>query len=244
MMLDLIYRGGWALWVIVVFSVISLGVTLERLLTMRKSNLNAKDLMNRISDALNRDDIPGAIAACEATGGPLAETLAAGLRKVLFMEEMGMAQRPEEVQRAIVEAMESHGSVAVDGLEQNLTTLATIASLAPILGMMGTVFGMIRAFGSINTAGSLTPEAVAGGISEALLCTAGGLIVAAFATVEFNYFTAKVNRFVVQVEAAGAALVERVIRARTRAAAATGGAGNGDGVTGSAPPIAAEGVAR
>ena len=77
--------------------------------------------------------------------------------------------------------------------------------------MMGTVFGMIRAFGSIHSVGNMTPEAVAGGISEALLCTAGGLIVAAMATVEYNYFVSRVNRFVLQVQSTGTALVERIL---------------------------------
>jgi biopolymer transport protein ExbB len=84
--------------------------------------------------------------------------------------------------------------------------------------MMGTVVGMIRAFGSVAKAKAMTPEAVAGGIAEALLCTAGGLIVAALTTVEYNYFTTRVNRFVLQVQAAATKLVERVLNAQVHKA--------------------------
>src|SRR6185369_3560155 len=97
------------------------------------------------------------------------------------------------------------------------TTLATVASLAPILGMMGTVIGMIRAFGEAGHMGSMTPQVVATGISEALLCTAGGLIVAAMSTVEYNYFAARVNRLVLQVQAAATELVERLLETRGQA---------------------------
>ena len=112
--------------------------------------------------------------------------------------------------------MEEHGGHVLNYLERNLTTLATVASLAPILGMMGTVVGMIRAFGSIGDAGNLTPAVVGVGISEALLCTAGGLIVAAMATVEYNYFTTRVNHFALKVQAAAAKLVEKVVNTQSQ----------------------------
>ncbi len=160
-----------------------------------------------------------AIGLCEAEQGPVAETLRVGLRKLIFLE--GIGKRAEEIEDGIVKAMEDHRAHVVEFLERNLTTLATVASLAPILGMMGTVFGMIRAFGSIHRMGNLTPETVAGGISEALLCTAGGLVVAAMSTVEYNYFVARVNRFVLRVQVAGTALVERILDLQSSRAAET-----------------------
>jgi len=214
-MLDYIIRGGWALWVITLCSIISLGVTFERWLILRKANVDSEDLLDDVSAALDKGRLDGAIERCSRTGGPVAETLAIGLRKLVFLE--GIGKRPEEIEQGIVEAMEDHGGHVVEFLERNLTVLATVASLAPILGMLGTVFGMIRAFGSIGQAQVLTPEVVSTGISEALHCTAGGLVVAAMATVEFNYFTTRVNRFVLKVQAAGTALVERVLNAQSRA---------------------------
>jgi len=216
-MLDYIIRGGWALWVITGCSIISLAVTLERWLTMRRANVDSEGLLDELSRAIDRNDVEGAVEIASRTPGPVAETLAIGLRKLLFLERIG--KRPEEIEEGITQAMEDHSGHVVDYLERHLVILATCASLAPILGMLGTVMGMIRAFGSIHHVGNLTPEAVAGGISEALLCTAGGLIVAALSTVEYNYFVSRVNRFVLQVQAAGTALVEKVLHAQSQSRA-------------------------
>ncbi len=213
-MLDLIIRGGWALWVITGCSIISLGVTLERWLTLRKADVDSEDLLKSVAASLHLGDIDAALERCRSAAGPIAETLAIGLRKLVFLENVG--KRPEEIEEGIVQAMEDHAGHVVEFLERNLTVLATTASLAPILGMMGTVVGMIRAFGMVHQTGTLTPAAVAGGIAEALLCTAGGLIVAAMSTVEYNYFVSRVNRFVLRVQAAGTALVEQVLQAHSK----------------------------
>ena len=215
-MLELLNDGGWALWIITGCSVIALGVTLERWRTLRRADVDAEGLLEEVSRELDTGNVPAAIALCEQKGGPVGDTLGIGLRKLVFLERIG--KRPEEIEEGIVDAMEDHGPHVVNYLERNLTTLATVASLAPILGMMGTVVGMIRAFGSVAKAKAMTPEAVAGGIAEALLCTAGGLIVAALATVEYNYFTTRVNRFVLQVQAAATKLVERVLNAQVHKA--------------------------
>jgi biopolymer transport protein ExbB len=232
-MLQLLNEGGWALWIITGCSIIAMGVTLERWRTLRRADVDAEGLLEQLSRELETGNVAGAIALCEEKGGPVGDTLVIGLRKLVFLERIG--KRPEEIEEGIVDAMEDHGAHVVNFLERNLTTLATIASLAPILGMMGTVVGMIRAFGSVAKAKAMTPEAGAGGIAEALLCTAGGLIVAALTTVEYNYFTTRVNRFVLQVQAAATKLVERVLHAqvhkadRSRVAArpATAGAAGG-----------------
>lgn len=214
-MLEYILAGGWALWVIAACSILSLGVTFERWIAMRKANTDSDDLLDKLSRSLAQGDLDGAIERCRNTEGPVAETLGIGLRKLVFLERIG--KRPEEIEEGITQAMEDHGGHVVDYLERHLTVLATCASLAPILGMMGTVFGMIRAFGEIKTTGNFTPVVAAGGISEALLCTAGGLIVAAMSTVEYNFFVSRVNGFVLKVQSAGTALVERVLDAQSRA---------------------------
>ncbi len=213
-MLDLIIRGGWALWIITGCSIISLAVTLERFITLRKADIDSDDLLARVSRALEQGDLDGATALCEKSTGPVAETLAIGLKKLIFLEEIG--KRPEEIEEGIVQAMEDHGVHVMSFLEQNLTVLATTASLAPILGMMGTVVGMIRAFLSSAQANTMTPAVVSRGIGEALLCTAGGLIVAALATVEYNYFTTRVNHFILRVQTAGTKLVEQVLNAQRK----------------------------
>lgn len=211
-MLELLLQGTIFLWVIFFCSIIAVGIALERWQTMRECDVDADDLLAGLEEDIQGGDLDAAIERCEATGGPVAETLGVGLRKLRFLEGVGKTQ--EEVEKGIVAAMEEHGGHVVHYLERNLTALATVASMAPILGMLGTVVGMIMAFGSIHKSGNLSGEAVAGGIAEALLCTAAGLIVAAIATVAFNYFTTRVNRFVLQIQAAGTELTETLLEAR------------------------------
>jgi biopolymer transport protein ExbB len=182
---------------------------------MRKADVDSEDLLVRLSQRMKGGDVDGAIALCDSTPGPVGDTLGAGLRKLQLLERIGKG--PEEIEDGIVAAMEERGLHVVNYLERNLTTLATMASLAPILGMMGTVIGMIKAFGNIKLMAAMTPAAVAGGIGEALWCTAGGLIVAAMTTVEYNYFTARVNRFALQVQAAATKMVDRLLHDQSSA---------------------------
>ena len=212
-MLQILIHGQWVLWVITFCSVVSLGITMERLVTMRRADVDSEGLLNRLSEQIGRGAVDEAIAICDQTPGPVGDTLGTGLRRMQLLQRVGKG--PEEIEDGIVSAMEDRGLHVVNYLERNLTTLATMASLAPILGMLGTVTGMIRAFGNIKLMAAMTPAAVAGGIGEALWCTAGGLMVAAMATVEYNYFTARVNRFALQVQAAATKLVERLIHAQS-----------------------------
>jgi biopolymer transport protein ExbB len=214
-MLELLMQGTIFLWVIFFCSIVSVGVALERWQAMRRAEGDSDALLGELQQAIEGGDLEEAIGLCEQGEGPVAETLGVGLRKLRFLTRIGKGG--DDLETGVVQAMEEHGGHVVDTLERNLTVLATVASLAPILGMLGTVVGMIMAFGSIHKAGALSGEAVAGGIAEALLCTAGGLIVAAISTVAFNYFTTRVNRFVLQVQAAGTELVELLLDVQTRA---------------------------
>lgn len=215
-MLEILMQGTFFLWIIFGCSVLAIGVALERWSTLRRVDVDAEDLLVEVSEQIDRGDVDAAIEVCEASHGPVAETLGVGLRKLRFLVSVGKPE--EEVEKGTVQAMEEHGAHVVNWLERNLTILATVASMAPILGMLGTVVGMIMAFGSIHKSGNLSGEAVAGGISEALLCTAGGLIVAAVATTAYNYFTTRVTRFSLQVQTAGTELMETLLATRTRGA--------------------------
>jgi biopolymer transport protein ExbB len=212
-MLEILIHGSWVLWIIASCSIISLGIALERWRTMRTVDVDSEGLLNRLSEEIGRGAVDEAIGICDRTPGPVGDTLGTGLRRMQLLQRVGKA--PEEIEDGIVSAMEERGLHVVNYLERNLTTLATVASLAPILGMLGTVTGMIKAFGNIKLMAVMSPAAVAGGIGEALWCTAGGLLVAAMATVEYNYFTARVNRFALQVQAAATKLVERLIHAQS-----------------------------
>src|SRR5262245_42272678 len=144
MLLQYLIEGGWALWVIAGCSVIALGITFERLQTLRRAEMTTAELLFKVRKAIREGDLQSAISICEETDGPVAATLGVGLRKLVFLERIGKPK--DEIEKGIVEAMEEHGGQVVNFLERNLTSLATVASLAPILGMMGTVIGMIRAF--------------------------------------------------------------------------------------------------
>ena len=213
-MLELLMQGTIFLWVIFFCSIVAVGVTLERWQAMRRADVDSDDLLENLHDSIEGGDVEGAIELCEETAGPVAETLGVGLRKMRFLLRIGKGS--EDIEKGIVQAMEEHSGHVINMLERNLTVLATVASMAPILGMLGTVVGMIMAFGSIHSSGNLSGEAVAGGIAEALLCTAAGLIVAAIATVSFNYFTTRVNRFVLQIQAAGTEMVELLLDVQSR----------------------------
>jgi biopolymer transport protein ExbB len=215
-MLEFLVHGGWAMWIIAGCSIVAVGITFERWVTLRATEATSTKLLDKVGKAIKTGDVRGAIAVCEEVEGPVAETLSVGLRKMVLLESIGKS--PAQIEQGIVEAMEEHGGHVVNYLERNLTFLATIASLAPILGMTGTVVGMIKAFGTVGSTGNMTPEAVAVGISEALLCTAGGLIVAAMTTVEYNYFTSRVNSLILQVQSAATEMVERLMESRADAA--------------------------
>ncbi len=215
-MLELLMQGTIFLWVIFFCSIIAVGVSLERWQAMRRADVDADTLLDDLHAAIEAGDVDNAIELCEETTGPVAETLAVGLRKLRFLVRIGKGG--DDIEKGIVQAMEEHSGQVINVLERNLTVLATVASMAPILGMLGTVVGMIMAFGSIHSSGTLSGEAVAGGIAEALLCTASGLIVAAIATVAFNYFTTRVNRFVLQIQSAGTEMVELLLDVQSRTA--------------------------
>jgi len=193
----IIEAAGWPIWTIITASVISLAIILERLFTLRAS---------RIAPAGLADD---AIAACRASGpsealvqqlaahSPLGRVLSAGVRNAL---------RSREVMK---EAIEDEGRLVGHELERYLTTLGTIAAMSPLLGLLGTVIGMIEIFGSQSPTGT-NPQQLAHGISVALYNTAFGLIVAIPSMIFYRYFRARVDSLLVEMEAQAIRLVEAV----------------------------------
>jgi len=197
------------LWIIVICSVVGLGITFERFMTMRKANVDSDALLKNVGEELDKNNIEGAIALCDTTGGPVGETLSIGLRKLVMLERLG--KQPEEIEEGIQTAMEEHGLHVISFLERNLSMLATMASLGPILGMLGTVFGMIIEFSKIGSGSGAATSGLGAGIAMALYCTAGGLIVAACGTLQYNYFASRVNAFAIQVQGAAGVLVEKLL---------------------------------
>ena len=143
-------------------------------------------------------DVAGAVEACRASEGPVAAVLLTGLEKFARMYQKGKGEA--EIESGVTKAMEDYAPKAMSVLEKRLGTMVLVASISPLIGMCGTVTGMINSFSVMAEAAGLDPGAVAGGISEALITTAAGLIIAIPGVVAYNMFQKKVEEWNVQLE--------------------------------------------
>ena len=198
----MIREGGPLRYLILLCSVIAFAVIIERIITLNRAKINVSAFMDKIIDAIRRNRIMAAIEMCDRTSSPVASIIRAGLLKQ-------SASRQE-----IKEAMEEAALIEVPKLEKNLNILATLAHVTPLIGLLGTVTGMIQAFQVIQEkAGALSPVSpgdLAGGIWEALTTTVGGLSVAIPTLVAYNFLVTKVDGFVISMERASTELVQVV----------------------------------
>ena len=167
--------------------------------------------MASVTDALRNENIMEAVSICEEAGGSLANVLKAGLLKYsqAQIEERDISK--EEIQESIQEA----GLLEIPQLESNLVWLTTIAVVAPLCGLLGTVTGMISAFTSIALEGTGDPQELAGGISMALLTTAAGLVIAIPCLVFYNVYDSIVNRQVLDIETVSVEVINQLIASKS-----------------------------
>jgi biopolymer transport protein ExbB len=192
--------GGWEFMSLVLITLIfGLAVAIERVITLSLATVNTRKLLGKIEDHVKNGDIEGARELCLATSGPTAEVLGEGLRRV----DDGI----DAVEKAIV----SNGSVQVGLLEKGLVWLALFIALAPMLGFLGTVIGMIFAFDTIQASGDIKPDEVAGGIKIALITTVFGLIVAMILQIFYNLITSKVDTLTNKMEDATISMIDILI---------------------------------
>ncbi len=196
-MFAIIQAAGWPIWFLLIASVIAVALIIERLLVLRQQHVVPRALLPKVLEAYNRQGASRELVENLQQDSPLGRVLAAGLRNV-------KAPRP-----VMKEAIEEEGRAVTHELERFLTTLGTIASISPLMGLFGTVVGMIEIFGSQGPTGS-NPTQLAHGISVALYNTAFGLMIAIPATIFFRYFRGKVEGFVVEMEQQAAKLVDIV----------------------------------
>jgi len=192
---SIIEAAGWPIWTIVAASVVSLAIILERLFSLRTSLVAPSGLLEQI------------VAAYRQSGTDRAQALALENRSLLgrlFSAGLGNADGSRDIMK---DAIEDEGRVVVFQLERFLTTLGSIAAMAPLLGLLGTVVGMIELFGSQTSAGT-NPHVLAHGISVALYNTAFGLIVAIPSMIFYRYFRARVDGLLVEMESQAVKLVE------------------------------------
>ena len=196
-MFAIIQAAGWPIWPLLLASIIAVALIIERSLTLRESRIVPPTLLEQVLSVYARQGVNSEILDKLGKDSPLGEVLAAGLRN---------EKSPRHVMK---EAIEEAGRAAAHNLERFLTTLGTIATAAPLLGLFGTVVGMIEIFGSQSPTGT-NPQQLAYGISIALYNTAAGIAISIPALIFYRHFKNKVDGFVVQMEQAASKLVDIV----------------------------------
>ena len=195
-------QGGWQFMGIVLLCLIlGLAVAIERIITLNLATTDTKKLLSDVDDALkNKGGVNAAKDICKSTRGPVASIFVQGL--------MRASEGIDMVEKSII----SYGSVEMGKLEKGMVWISLFISLAPMLGFMGTVIGMIGAFDAIAEAGDVSPSLVAGGIKIALLTTVGGLIVAVILRLFYNYLVSKIDSLVNTMEDASISLVDILVK--------------------------------
>jgi biopolymer transport protein ExbB len=200
---SIIFEGGILMWPIMICSVVALAITIERFWTLRRATIDTREFMDTMRTVLRQNRIQETIKICDDTDGPIARILKAGLL------------RHKRSKEDIREAIEDAGHLEIPRLERYLSALATCANIAPLLGLLGTVAGMIQSFTVIrHLQGQVNPSDVAGGISAALVTTAAGLSVAIPTLVVYNYFVSRVDNMILEMEISSSELVELLTKNR------------------------------
>lgn len=181
--LDLAIKGGWIMIVLAVLSILGVYIFVERFMTLRKAMHRNPYLLDRINDNLRDEDIKSAINYCEKQNTPMSRILAKGV-KDSKLDILSIRQ-----------VLENNAALEVAALEKGLPVLSTIAAVAPMLGFLGTVTGMVQAFWQMSNAGNnIDVSLLSGGIYEAMVTTVGGLIVGIIAIFAYNYLVAQVDK--------------------------------------------------
>ncbi|MDI6606232.1 MAG: MotA/TolQ/ExbB proton channel family protein [Candidatus Omnitrophota bacterium] len=191
--------GGPVMWPILACSIFALAIALEKFWLLHRISIDTQEFLKKILDKMKRHDTKEALQICDTTKSPISNILKAGILKY---------DRPRP---QIIEAIEDSSLYEIPRIEKNLSVLATIAHVAPLLGLLGTVTGMVRCFQTIQAKATslhpVSPGDLAGGIWEALLTTVAGLIVAIPTFVAYNYLVNRVNNFILEMEKASTELV-------------------------------------
>ncbi|MBT3958277.1 MAG: MotA/TolQ/ExbB proton channel family protein [Longimicrobiales bacterium] len=183
--------GGWMMYPLVLCSLIAVGVILAKMWTLWVAHAGTARVLREVQEAAESGDLDAAYDIARDTPGPAAAIVLAGLRRV----RNGRLTKGE-----LETAVATTGAIELSFLERGLVILATIANVAPLMGFLGTVAGMILAFAAIEEAGTVEPSLVAGGIKVALLTTAAGLIVAVPINITYNFFVTRIDRLIVDME--------------------------------------------
>jgi biopolymer transport protein ExbB len=195
----LLTNGGPIIWLILIAAAVALVVFIERVLFCHRSQINSAEFLNGVRNVLKRDNVVEAISICDATPGPVAR-----LVKIAILNRDHGRDR-------VREALEEAGLTEVPQLEERLNLLATIAQIAPLLGLLGTIIGFIRIFTKLQAEGPYAHiSTLSGGIWEALICAAAGIAVAIPVHAGYNYLVSRINKIVLDMERSAGEIVNIV----------------------------------
>src|SRR5476649_365708 len=195
----LIVNGGPMIWLILIAAAIAIAVFIERALHCHRAQINSAEFLNGVRNVLKRDNVVEAVSICDATPGPVARLV----KTAILNRDKGR----ERVREAVEEA----GLIEVPLLEEKLNLLATIAQIAPLLGLLGTIVGFMEIFSQMQQAGLYAQVGqLAHGIWKALICAAAGIAVAIFSHAGYNYLISRVNKIVLDMERASGEIVNIV----------------------------------
>lgn len=189
-LIQLFHDGGFMMYPLLLASLIGLGVIIAKLYILHVAQRQTREVLGTVGELARERRIGEAIQTAEETPGPVAAILLSGLQKI----------RDEQTGSDIEQAMTSTGKIELGFLERGLVVLATVATVAPLMGFLGTVWGMIEAFAAIEGAGQVEAALVASGIKIALITTAAGLIIAIPVNIAYNFFVTRIDRLILEME--------------------------------------------
>ncbi len=199
-MLEILQKGGPLMWIILLCSVVALGVFFERLLYLHRVSIRVGELLSGLSLLLQRDNISEALQECSVTPGPVARVLQAAL------------QHPQADRMELKEITTDTGLLELPKLERNLSILSMLAYITPLIGLLGTVLGLLDAFLAISAHGGYATAAeIAKGVFESLLTTAAGLAVAIPAFLAYSYLSSRVSDLIHDMERAGIEIIQLLV---------------------------------
>jgi len=208
--IEIFFKGGWIMWPLLVLGLVALSISFDRFFAIRKAAADNEEFMLKVRDLVQKGDTAAALKVSEAAPGPVAQLIANGLRN----RHLGTAD--------IERSMEELALRETPLLHKRLGILDTVITMAPLMGLLGTITGMINSFNVVSSAGSSAPTAITGGVAEALIATATGLTIAICTLPVYNYLTEKVKEIISDMEVRATQLLN--ILASQREGAATIGA--------------------
>ncbi len=210
--LGIIYKGGIIVPILLSILMMVITFSIERLITITKAKgkSSINNFIAKVYSRITNNDITGAIQECDNQQGSVASVVKAGLSKYREMSETDDINKDQKAM-AIKQELEEAAGLEIPVLEQNLVIIATIAPLATLIGLLGTVIGMIKAFSAIATAGAPDAVALSNAISEALINTALGIGSSALAIIAYNYFTTKIDKMTFSIDESSIAIIQNFL---------------------------------